>query len=143
MSPPSIGIESRLKPCPARPRLSRKPTTVPSSSVGKEKSHNPPVSSKAPVECDKKTRKIFLEASHPHREPHFLCLNPPFSPFMPSRFSSPYPGKNSHKPRFPIPYSRNALTATKKEAQRPLLFFLMAKIRQKWRKKKDNNGLVS
>ena len=58
---------------------------------------------------------------------------------MPSRFSSPYPRKNSHKPRFPIPYSRNALTATKKEAQRPLLFFLMAKIRQKWRKKKDNN----
>ena len=140
MSPPSIGIESRLKPCPARPRLSRKPTTVPNSSVGNEKSHNPPVSSKAPVECDKKTRKNFLEASHPHRESLFLCSNPHISSSKPPSHSAPYSRNFPHKPRFSCPYPRNPLKAIKKEAPRPPPLLCYSNLPFCGRKSKDKTA---
>ena len=125
MSPPLIGTKLRLKPCPARPRLSRRPTTFPSSSAVKRKSHNALPCSNPPVGCDKKTRKIFHEAPHSHREPLFLCSNPHISSSNPPCHSAPYSRNFPHKPRFSCPYPRNPLKAIKKRgsAASPLLCY--------------------
>lgn len=114
-----------LKPCPARPKLSRRPTTVPSSSAGKRKSHNPPLCSNPSVGRDKKTRKILHEAPHLHREPHSLCSKPQNILCKPRRHSAPYSSFFSHKPRISCPYSRNPLKAIKKRgsAAEPLLYY--------------------